>query len=108
MGGLHRRALDDYQYIARLAKAGFDDIDIEPTRVYNIEDAGIFLTGQGVDGDAIAPQAEGKFMSAFIRATKPANAALRAVARDTHAAHNRRNDWYGAAAGVGRRLRHHG
>jgi hypothetical protein len=47
-------------------------------------------------------------MSAFIRATKPANAALRAVARDTHAAHNRRNDWYGAAAGVGRRLRHHG
>ncbi len=66
-------ALDDYQYVAKLAKAGFVDIDIEPTRVYNIEDARIFLTGQGVDVDEIAPQVEGKFMSAFIRARKPAN-----------------------------------
>jgi arsenite methyltransferase len=65
-------ALDDYQYVAKLAKAGFADIDIEPTRVYNIEDARTFLNGQGVDVDAIAPQVEGKFMSAFIRATKPA------------------------------------
>ena len=66
-------ALDDYQYVAKLAKAGFDGIEIEPTRVYNIEDARTFLTGQGVDVDAIAPQVEGKFMSAFIRATKPAS-----------------------------------
>jgi len=66
-------ALQDYQYVAKLAKAGFDGIDIEPTRVYNIEDARTFLTGQGVDVDAIAPQVEGKFMSAFIRATKPAS-----------------------------------
>jgi arsenite methyltransferase len=66
-------ALDDYQYIAKLAKAGFDDIDIEPTRIYNVEDARAFLTGQGVDVDAIAPQVEGKFMSAFIRAAKPAS-----------------------------------
>jgi arsenite methyltransferase len=66
-------ALQDYQYVAKLAKAGFDDIDIEPTRVYDIEDARAFLSGQGVDVDAIAPQVEGKFMSAFIRATKPAN-----------------------------------
>jgi len=65
-------ALDDYQYVAKLAKAGFDGIEIEPTRVYNIEDARTFLSGQGVDVDAIAPQVEGKFMSAFIRATKPA------------------------------------
>jgi arsenite methyltransferase len=65
-------ALDDYQYVAKLAKAGFDGIDIEPTRYYNIEDARTFLTGQGVDVDTIAPQMEGKFMSAFIRATKPA------------------------------------
>jgi arsenite methyltransferase len=64
-------ALDDYQYVAKLAKAGFDNIDIEPTRVYNIEDARTFLSGQGVDVDAIATQVEGKFMSAFIRATKP-------------------------------------
>jgi SAM-dependent methyltransferase len=66
-------ALDDYQYVAKLAKAGFDDIAIEPTRVYNIEDARTFLSGQGIDADAIAPQVEGKFMSAFIRATKPAS-----------------------------------
>jgi ubiquinone/menaquinone biosynthesis C-methylase UbiE len=66
-------ALDDYQYVAKLGKAGFDGIDIEPTRVYNIEDARTFLSGQGVDVDAIAPQVEGKFMSAFIRATKPAS-----------------------------------
>jgi ubiquinone/menaquinone biosynthesis C-methylase UbiE len=65
-------ALQDYQYVSKLAKAGFEKIDIEPTRVYNIEDARTFLAGQGVDVDAIAPQVEGKFMSAFIRATKPA------------------------------------
>jgi SAM-dependent methyltransferase len=64
-------ALQDYQYVAKLAKAGFDGIDIEPTRVYDIEDARTFLSGQGVDVDAIAPQVQGKFMSAFIRATKP-------------------------------------
>ena len=66
-------ALEDHDYVTKLAKAGFDDIDIEPTRVYDIEDARAFLTGQGVDVDAIAPQVEGKFMSAFIRATKPAS-----------------------------------
>jgi SAM-dependent methyltransferase len=64
-------ALRDYEYIAKLARAGFDEIDIEPTRVYDIEDARTFLSGQGVDVDAIAPQVQGKFMSAFIRAKKP-------------------------------------
>jgi len=64
-------ALEEYEYVGKLAKAGFDGIDIEPTRVYDIEDARTFLTGQGVDVDAIAPQVEGKFMSAFIRAVKP-------------------------------------
>ena len=64
-------ALEDHEYVGKLAKAGFDGIDVEPTRVYNIEDARTFLTGQGVDVDAIAPQVEGKFMSAFIRAVKP-------------------------------------
>jgi 2-polyprenyl-3-methyl-5-hydroxy-6-metoxy-1,4-benzoquinol methylase len=64
-------ALDADQYVAKLASAGFDGIDIEPTRVYNIEDARTFLTGQGIDVDAIAPQVEGKFMSAFVRAVKP-------------------------------------
>lgn len=68
-------ALQDYQYVAKLAKAGFNGIDIEPTRIYDIEDARTFLSGQGVDVDAIAPQVQGKFMSAFIRATKPASCA---------------------------------
>jgi len=65
-------SLQDYEYVAKLAKAGFEGIDIEPTRIYDIEDARAFLSGQGVDVDAIAPQVQGKFMSAFIRATKPA------------------------------------
>jgi arsenite methyltransferase len=66
-------ALQDHEYISKLAKAGFGSIEIEPTRVYDIEDARAFLSGQGVDVDAIAPQVQGKFMSAFIRATKPAS-----------------------------------
>ncbi|HKD04779.1 MAG TPA: arsenite methyltransferase [Bryobacteraceae bacterium] len=65
-------ALDADQYIGKLARAGFERIHIEPTRVYDIEDARAFLSGQGIDVDALAPAVEGKFMSAFIRATKPA------------------------------------
>ncbi len=65
-------ALQDSEYAGKLAKAGFDGIDIEATRVYQIEDARAFLSGQGVDVDAMAPLVDGKFMSAFIRATKPA------------------------------------
>jgi arsenite methyltransferase len=64
-------ALKDSDYTGKLARAGFDSIDIEPTRVYSIEDARQFLSGEGIDVDAIAPQVEGKFMSAFIRAVKP-------------------------------------
>jgi SAM-dependent methyltransferase len=64
-------ALDEGDYRAKLAAAGFDAIGIESTRVYDIEDARAFLTGEGIDVDAIAPQVEGKFMSAFVRAKKP-------------------------------------
>jgi SAM-dependent methyltransferase len=64
-------ALDEYEYVSKLARAGFDEIDIEPTRVYSIEDARQFLTGEGIDVDAMATQVENKFMSAFIRAVKP-------------------------------------
>jgi arsenite methyltransferase len=64
-------ALGDHEYVAKLAKAGFEGIEIESTRVYDIEDARTFLSGQGIDVDAIAPQVEGRFMSAFLRATKP-------------------------------------
>jgi len=64
-------ALQEYEYVAKLAKAGFDEIDFEPTRVYSIEDARQFLSGEGIDVDAIAPQVAGKFISAFVRAVKP-------------------------------------
>jgi SAM-dependent methyltransferase len=65
-------ALQDSEYTSKLTAAGFEGIEIEPTRVYSVEDARTFLTGQGVDVDAMAAQVEGKFISAFIRATKPA------------------------------------
>ena len=64
-------ALEETDYLAKLSKAGFGDASIEPTRVYNVEDARQFLTEAGVDVDAVAPQVNGKFMSAFIRAAKP-------------------------------------
>jgi arsenite methyltransferase len=65
-------ALEEQEYAAKLASAGFEQIGIEPTRVYDVEDARQFLCGRGIDVDAIAPEVEGKFMSAFIRAVKPA------------------------------------
>ena len=64
-------ALQDTEYASKLAGAGFEGIEVEPTRTYYVEDARAFLTDQGVDVDAIAPQVDGKFMSAFIRAKKP-------------------------------------
>lgn len=64
-------ALEINDFRAKLSSAGFTQIDIEPTRVYNIEDARTFLADQGLDVDALAPQVEGKFLSAFIRAVKP-------------------------------------
>jgi arsenite methyltransferase len=64
-------ALDEGDYRSKLASAGFTDIDLEPTRTYDIEDARVFLTEAGIAVDEIAPQVEGKFLSAFIRATKP-------------------------------------
>jgi SAM-dependent methyltransferase len=64
-------ALEEDDYRARLARAGFEAIDVEPTRVYRTEDAREFLDREGIDADAIAPDVDGKFMSAFIRARKP-------------------------------------
>jgi arsenite methyltransferase len=63
-------ALRDSEYISKLSSAGFREISIEPTRVYKLDDASQFLAAQGIDADSIAPQVEGKFISAFIRATK--------------------------------------
>jgi SAM-dependent methyltransferase len=63
-------ALEENDYIAKLRAAGFEEVSIEPTRVYNVEDARQFLTEAGVDVDAIAPQVNDKFFSAFVRANK--------------------------------------
>jgi arsenite methyltransferase len=64
-------ALSETDYAAKLAAAGFERISIEPTRIYDIEDARAFLTNKGVDVDEVAPQVEGKFFSGFVRAIKP-------------------------------------
>jgi arsenite methyltransferase len=63
-------ALEEEEYRAKLAKAGFEAVEIEPTRIYRAEDAHEFLARAGFDAQAIAPQVDGKFMSAFVRARK--------------------------------------
>ncbi len=63
-------ALDEKDYRDKLSAAGFEHIEMEPTRIYRTEDAREFLSGQGIDVDALAPQVDGKFMSAFVRAVK--------------------------------------
>ncbi len=64
-------ALEESEYRIKLAAAGFEAIEIEPTRIYRVEDARQFLAREGIDVDAIAPLVDGKFMSAFVRAKKP-------------------------------------
>jgi SAM-dependent methyltransferase len=64
-------ALDETEYRAKLASAGFEQIKIEPTRIYCLEDARDFLSGHNIDVDALAPHVDGKFLSAFVRAVKP-------------------------------------
>ena len=71
-------ALEENQYRSKLKSAGFGSIEIEPTRIYRVEDAREFLSGQNIDVDAIAPQVDAKFMSAFVRAVKPVDAGARA------------------------------
>jgi arsenite methyltransferase len=64
-------ALEEDEYRAKLARAGFIDVEIEPTRLYRVEDARELLAAAGLDPEALAPAVDGKFMSAFIRARKP-------------------------------------
>ena len=64
-------ALEENEYRGMLSAAGFEQIEIEPTRIYRIDDAREFLSSSGIDVDAIAAQVVGKFMSAFVRAVKP-------------------------------------
>ncbi len=67
-------ALSDTEYQQKLAAAGFESVDIETTRVYNVDDAREFLKAAGIDADSIAPKVQDKFISAFVRAEKPATA----------------------------------
>ena len=64
-------ALEENDYRGKLSAAGFEQVEIEPTRIYRIEDAPEFLSSSGIDVDAIAAQVDEKFMSAFVRAVKP-------------------------------------
>ena len=64
-------ALEESEYAAKLRAAGFADVEVEPWRVYQVEDARAFLTATGIDVDRLAPQVDGRFASAFVRARKP-------------------------------------
>jgi len=66
-------ALEEQEYRDKLSAAGFGQIEVEPTRIYHIDESRDFLSREGIDVDAIAPQVDGKFMSAFIRAVKPSS-----------------------------------
>jgi arsenite methyltransferase len=68
-------ALDEAEYRSELGSAGFEQIDVEPTRIYRAADARAFLATAGIDADAIAPEMDGRFMSAFVRAVKPTHRA---------------------------------
>jgi arsenite methyltransferase len=64
-------ALEETEYAAKLRAAGFADVEVEPWRIYQVDDARAFLTESGVDVDRLAPEVDGKFASAFVRARKP-------------------------------------
>ena len=64
-------ALEETEYAARLRAAGFADVEVEPWRIYKIDDARGFLAESGVDVDRVAPEVDGRFLSAFVRARKP-------------------------------------
>jgi SAM-dependent methyltransferase len=72
-------ALEENEYREKLARAGFESIDVAPTRVYKVEEAREFLEAAGLDADIVGPQIDGKFISAFVRATKPASKTAPAV-----------------------------
>lgn len=76
-------ALQDSEYRSKLTSAGFEQIEIEPTRIYNVEDAREFLSAEGVDVDSMAAEVDGKFMSAFVRAVKPSGPAAEACCGPT-------------------------
>ena len=64
-------ALEQREYEDKLRAAGFADIEVEPWRIYQVDDARAFLAESGLDVDRVAPEVEGRFASAFVRAQKP-------------------------------------
>jgi arsenite methyltransferase len=68
-------ALTEQEFHSLLWETGFQHIDIEPTRIYEFGDAKAFLSGAGLDTEALAREVGGRVMGAFIRARKPAQAA---------------------------------
>jgi ubiquinone/menaquinone biosynthesis C-methylase UbiE len=64
-------ALQDTEYTSKLGAAGFERVEVEPWRIYKVDDARAYLAETGVDVDRLAPQVDGKVASAFIRAQKP-------------------------------------
>src|ERR1035437_986330 len=66
-------ALEENEYRSKLVSAGFEQVEVASIRIYRVEDAREFLAREGVDVDALAPQVDGKFLSAFIRAVKPSS-----------------------------------
>src|SRR5208282_5318864 len=84
-------ALEENEYLAKLARAGFEVVNMEPTRIYRVGDARELLSSKGIDVDAIAPLVDGKFMSAFVRAKKPAAYRRPMCRRNPAAEHYSRN-----------------
>lgn len=76
-------ALDESEYRSKLSSAGFEQVNVEPTRIYHAADAREFLSSAGIDADTLAPQIDGKVMSAFVRAVKPVNSVKEACCDST-------------------------
>jgi arsenite methyltransferase len=70
-------ALTERDYVEQLQNTGFDEIGIEPTRIYEFEDAKAFLAGSGLDTEVLAREVSGRVMGAFVRARKPSIPGLR-------------------------------
>jgi N-acetylglutamate synthase-like GNAT family acetyltransferase/2-polyprenyl-3-methyl-5-hydroxy-6-metoxy-1,4-benzoquinol methylase len=75
-------ALEEQEFLVLLREVGFENPSIEPTRIYQAEDAAAFLAGSGLDVDKLAREIDGRFMSGFVRATKPVAAIRHAVGGD--------------------------
>ena len=85
-------ALEEDSYREKLARAGFEAVDVEPTRVYQVADAKQFLTEAGITDERVLAQIDGRFMSAFVRARKPLSTGGRKGMLLVHVLRLRRRD----------------